>query len=452
MAPDTPEPGLALEDQVEAERLRQFFARSIRSLPGTIYPALALWLFFFWLTRSPWCLAWAALVHSWQGVRLYRSRGRDRSGETLAQLRQAERRTRVQMVGFGLIWGSAPWVLMPGNDHTQLSVVVLMLVGVMSGSATGLAFSWRVGLGFMAALGAMLMGWMLWQRTVLDLVLAISTGVFTGSLLMVFRQQHLSLVRIIRAQIEQAEQARTLTRQKQELERLHQERSRLFATASHDLRQPVQALNLQARTLEQALAGHPMQATAQRMGLVTQSLSQSLDTVLDLHQLESLSPDAPAQALPAESLLFDAAQIWRDIAERRGLALRFHGLPLVLKVPRVTAQRVLNNLLDNALKYTTRGGVLVGVRLRCRPAGAVARIEVWDTGCGIAPTDQPQVFQPLFRAMPPAGVARPPGLGMGLNAVHRVCGQLGWPLGFRSRPGRGSVFWCELPLHDDPGT
>lgn len=88
----------------------------------------------------------------------------------------------------------------------------------------------------------------------------------------------------------------------------------------------------------------------------------------------------------------------------------------------------------------------MGVRQRQRPEGALARIEVWDTGPGIATDDQPRVFQALFRAAAAPGTVRPPGLGMGLNAIHRVCVQQGWPLGFRSAPGRGSVFWFEVPL------
>lgn len=440
----------ALSEPIETERLRRFFAQNVRSLPTTLYPALAIWLFFWWVTRSPGCFVWAALIHGWQALRIHAGTRPEYQQAALADLQAAERRAVGHVVTFALLWGLAPWMLMPEQDHAQLSVMLLMLVGVMAGSANGLAFSLRAGLSFQATLGGLLMAWLLWQRTLTDTVLAVSTAVFTGTLMLMFRNQQRHLVQLIRARLEQAAQARTLAEQKAELERLHQERSRLFATASHDLRQPVQALNLQAQTLAQALDGQPQAAAARRIGDVTQSLSQTLDAILDLHQLDHVPAPVPGDRVDAEALLFEAAQLWRDIAERRGLSLRFHSLPGALHAPRITVQRMLYNLIDNALKYTRHGGVLVAVRQRQRACGPVLRLEVWDTGPGIAAEHQPQVFQAFFRAPAPAGQPPAPGLGLGLSAVQRVCRQLGWPLGFRSRPGRGSVFWLEVPAAQPP--
>lgn len=439
-----------MQQEVEAERLAQHFHHSFRALPGSIYPALVLWVWFYWLTRDIQCLVWAGMVHSWQALRWYLSWRFPTWERGLAAMQRSERLSVVQLGCFGVLWGLAPWMLMSHNDPAQLAVVILMVVGTMSGSAAGLAYSLKVGLVYLGTTGAMLSAWMFAQGTLLDTFLGVSMLVYTVSVMLLFRNHWLRLVQVIRSRIELRQQSELLERQNQALERLQQERSRLFATASHDLRQPVQALSLQAQTLEQSLAGSDLGRTARRMVDVTQSLSQSLDAILDLYQLESISSQAPDGPVDSDSLLFDASQMWRDIAERRGLSLRLRGCDAVMWAPRATLQRVLHNLIDNALKFTPSGGVLVSVRRRARGARTVARIEVWDTGVGISVEDQPRVFQTFFRAPWRGETAAPGGVGLGLSAVSRVCADRGWALALRSRPGRGSVFSLEVPLAKAP--
>lgn len=441
-----------LHQEVEAERLVQHFQHSFRALPGSIYPALVLWLWFYWLTRDPLCLVWAGMVHSWQALRWYLIwRFPTWKGE-LADMRRAERRSVVQLAGFGLLWGLAPWMMMSHSDPSHLAVVILMVVGTMSGSAAGLAYSLKVGWAFLGTTGVTLAVWMFAQGDLLDVFLGVSMLVYTASVMLLFRNHWLRLVQVIRSRIELRQQSELLESQNQALERLQQERSRLFATASHDLRQPVQALSLQAMTLEKALGGSELGHTARRMVDVTQALSHSLDAILDLYQLEAISARAPSGPVDVDSLMFEASQMWRDIAERRGLQLRFRGCDSTMWAPRSTLQRVLYNLIDNALKFTPSGGVLVSVRRRTDGARPVARIEVWDTGVGIAPEDQTRIFQTFFRATWHREDAAPQGLGLGLSAVSRVCSDRGWALGVRSQPGRGSVFFLDIPLMGDEVT
>ena len=441
----------SLDQEVEAERLVQHFQQSFRALPGSVYPALVLWAWFYWLTRDVQCLVWAGMVHSWQALRWYLSWRYPTWKGGLAAMQRAERLSVVQLSCFGVLWGLAPWMLMSHNDASQLAVVILMVVGTMSGSAAGLAYSLKVGLAYLGTTGAMLALWMFAKGDLLDVFLGVSMLVYTASVMLLFRNHWQRLVQVIRSRIELRQQSELLERQNQALERLQQERSRLFATASHDLRQPVQALSLQAQTLEQGLQGSDLGRTARRMVDVTQSLSQSLDAILDLYQLEAISSQAPDGPVDTDALLFDASQMWRDIAERRGLQLRFRGSDVVMWAPRSTLQRVLHNLIDNALKFTPSGGVLVSVRRRVDGVRPVARIEVWDTGVGIAPEDQPRIFQTFFRAPWGGATAAPAGLGLGLSAVSRVCTERGWPLRVRSVPGRGSVFSLDVPLAGDTG-
>lgn len=436
----------ALEEQTDSERLRQFFQRAARSLPGSVYPAVVLWGYFYWLTGSRDCLVWAAMIHSWQALRYYLSWRYPVWKLAVPVMREAEGWTVHQLALAGVIWGLAPWMLMPsGQGLEHLSVVLLMVLGNMSASASALAFSARVGTAHFCAVAAVMMTWLFWQRSVEGAVLGVTFGVFTASLLILFRSHHGYLVQAIRSRIELGLQTQQLAEQNELLERLRQERDRLYATASHDLRQPVQALDLQAQTLEVALAGSPHAAAARRIGDVAQSVGRALGSMLELHQFDSASTRSRVEPVSLESLLFEASQLWADIAARRQLRLRFHGRNVHVMAPKVLLQRLLNNLIDNALKFTARGGVLVGVRLRERQGRLWVRLEVWDTGVGIVPEEESRVFQHFFRGRLPDGFASPQGLGLGLSAIRKVCDEQGWTVGMRSRPGRGTVFFCEIP-------
>ena len=107
-------------------------------------------------------------------------------------------------------------------------------------------------------------------------------------------------------------------------------------------------------------------------------------------------------------------------------------------------RRILQNLISNALRYTSTGGVLVGVR----PRGRMIQLEVWDTGPGIAEDDQEAVFQEFHRLNARASASE--GMGLGLAIVERAAALLGHPLGLKSRLGRGSCFLLQLPLTAPP--
>jgi CheY-like chemotaxis protein/anti-sigma regulatory factor (Ser/Thr protein kinase) len=128
------------------------------------------------------------------------------------------------------------------------------------------------------------------------------------------------------------------------------------------------------------------------------------------------------------------------LARAKGLDLVFVPTKLAVRTDRRLMRRLLQNLISNALKYTLAGRVLVG----CRRLPGATRIEVWDTGLGIPPEQQRAVFAEFRRLDQGARVAR--GLGLGLSIVERLGRVLEHPVGMRSRPGKGSVFFVTAPL------
>ena len=223
-----------------------------------------------------------------------------------------------------------------------------------------------------------------------------------------------------------------------------------LAAASHDLRQPAHALGLYLAALEAT----PLPAAASelmpRLAASHQALESLLAGLADMSRLDAGAELPQWDTVALAPLLQRLADEWALPAEARGLRLALHiadpGL-LAVTDPRLL-ERVLRNLLANAVRYTRAGGVLLACRLRTGSDGRRrVRIEVWDSGVGIAEQDQERVFE-AFEQARPAGApavdgAAGPGQGLGLAIVRRLAALLELRVQLHSRPGRGSVFFVE---------
>ncbi|MNQ02705.1 Sensor histidine kinase RcsC [compost metagenome] len=229
-------------------------------------------------------------------------------------------------------------------------------------------------------------------------------------------------------------------------EQAQAERLRFFSAANHDLRQPVMAIGLQAEVLRQQLQhgtdSAAVQHTVASLSRAQQALEGLTNQLLEIGRIEAaVDPLRPA-AVALAPLLNELA---RQAGEGR-VAVRCPA-EAVAWTDAVALRRVLSNLLDNALKFTPRGRVLLAVRARRRPGtdtGRAWRVEVRDSGIGIAAESQTRVFDDFEQV---GNVERnlQHGHGLGLAIVRRLAGQLGIEVALRSAPGKGSVFSFELP-------
>ena len=222
------------------------------------------------------------------------------------------------------------------------------------------------------------------------------------------------------------------------------EKNLFLATASHDLRQPIHAMSLMVEAV--GLRNHDPALRPLLVDLRSSmgALNQLFNALLDLSRLESGQSPGNAGAVDLAALLSDLARQFREQASLGGLDLRLR-LPrggATVWVEPVLLRQALANLLQNAIRYTLRGKVLVSARAR----GGDWLIEVWDTGIGIAAADQARVFSPYVRGER-AGRADGSGHGLGLAVVARCAEQMGAAYGLQSRAGRGSRFWLRLPAH-----
>jgi signal transduction histidine kinase/CheY-like chemotaxis protein len=227
-----------------------------------------------------------------------------------------------------------------------------------------------------------------------------------------------------------------------ELEIANAAKTRFLAAASHDMRQPVVTIGLLIGLLREQLVAAPLRAMVDRLHEAAASMESLLKGLMDLSRLESgtITPRLQPVALAP---LFEAIDLHEQpAAAARNLKLRYRRTPLAVQSDPVLLEQIVRNLVGNAVRYTDRGGVLIGARLR-RPGHVL--LQVWDSGRGIAPESQAAVFEEFVQLDNP-GRDRSKGLGLGLAIVQRSVRLLGLRLTLRSEPGRGSCFTLELPL------
>ncbi|HTH17430.1 MAG TPA: hybrid sensor histidine kinase/response regulator [Magnetospirillum sp.] len=218
-------------------------------------------------------------------------------------------------------------------------------------------------------------------------------------------------------------------------------KSRFLAAASHDLRQPFQAMRF-FHSVIAAHATHP--AARQASDMLGQALSsgeQLLNALLDISTLDAGTVKVSRRPFHIRALMDQLAAEYRFEAEAKGLRFHVRGPDLEVDSDPLLVERILRNLLSNAVHYTRRGGVLLAVRRR----GRGVRVDVWDTGFGIPEHQQSEIFEEFHQLEnPERDPAR--GLGLGLAIVRRLAFLLGSPVDLLSRVGRGSVFSVKFPL------
>lgn len=227
------------------------------------------------------------------------------------------------------------------------------------------------------------------------------------------------------------------------------EKNHFLNAASHDLRQPVHAMRL---AVEAGLQLHGQDA---RLVPLLEHLEQCgrnihfmLESLLDLARVESGRQTAQPQTLSVNELLADVPVLFAAPARANGLALRLRAprhRTLCVRTDPALLRQALFNLVQNAIRYTSRGGVLVAARTR----GATLLLQVWDTGVGIAAQEQARIFAPFERGSAAAARGQVAAHGLGLAVVARSAALIGAKTGVHSALGRGSCFWLQLPLAEE---
>ena len=230
-------------------------------------------------------------------------------------------------------------------------------------------------------------------------------------------------------------------------EQANDAKTRFLAAASHDLRQPVQSLVLLSSALATRLAGHPAAVLVDTLQASVDALCRLLEALLDVSKLDAGVVSADPRPVPIADVVGRLETEYRLRMQAKGLSLRTVPSSVVIRTDRDLLERILRNLLENALRYTDRGGILIG----CRRRGDRVLIQVVDTGSGIPPEHLDRIFHEFYQVSNPAR-DRGMGLGLGLAIVERLVRLLDGRIHVTSAPGRGSCFSIEFRRSADDGT
>ncbi|WOJ91621.1 CheR family methyltransferase (plasmid) [Methylocapsa polymorpha] len=218
-------------------------------------------------------------------------------------------------------------------------------------------------------------------------------------------------------------------------------KSRFLAAASHDLRQPLQTLTLLQGLLAAKIKDRDTLQLVTRIDDALTAMSEMLNTLLDINQLEAGVIRPEIIDFPIDDLLDRLKAEFGYHTATRELDLRVRPCRLAVRSDPRLLEQMIRNLVSNAVKYTTKGGILVG----CRRRGGKLYIEIWDTGLGIPAGELRAIFQEFHQIDNPARELSG-GLGLGLAIVQRLGQLLGHTVDVRSRLGSGSVFAIEVAL------
>ena len=389
-------------------------------------------------SRAEWTWCAACVGLSSLRLALHRPAGSENSARSLL----AQRRIWLcALLAASVVWGAGALLFVHANPLAPawLSVVFLAIPSL----SVPLLCAWR------PAIYALLIPALLPLVAALinsPLLAAITAGfLLVLERLSIARNSSLALLLAVRFRNE--ELVRQLRSQIEAVARANQEMTRFVASAAHDLRQPLHALGMFCATLEQRLMNAPEKPLVRNMMKAIESLEESFGAILDISRLDAGTVQKAPQDFPIRDVFRRLYQRFGGEAESRGLALRFRATRRVVLTDPLLLERVLANLVQNALRYTRRGGVLVAAR---RHSHAVA-LEVWDTGVGIPEDKKEMIFREFYQIENPER-DRARGLGMGLAIVRRLCTLLDLRLELRSTLGRGTVFRMLVPAGDASAT
>lgn len=233
-----------------------------------------------------------------------------------------------------------------------------------------------------------------------------------------------------------------LREKKEEAELATQAKSRFLAAASHDLRQPVHALGMFIARLAQLSHDEQTHHLVGNLQASVSAMQNLLDGLLDISRLEAKAVQIHFKKFPLMELFERLGHDLASLAHDKGLQLRIRPCSVWVRSDPALLYRILLNLVGNALRYTETGGVLVACRSSA--SGSQVSIEVWDSGLGIAPEHQEDVFKEFYQVDNPAR-QRSLGMGLGLSIVRRSCQLLTHPLELSSRLGVGTRFSVKVP-------
>ncbi len=435
-------------DWIEGESIRSFMPLQLQTQVIALIIIPIIFCLFYDHVFMPGLVGWTTLsllisIFRWRVTKFYL--GNLVEADTQSQLQFMRKYAWTWPIASAM-WGSLVWLFFTKAPllHQFIGWSILASIGVFS--MTGYASHLKTMKQFINILVMVIICGIAWHyftngdiatiymtHWLLPFLLLLWTLlVITGARL---NKLHLQGLELIKGNLELIDSLQDqTTRANQAVET----KNRFLASAAHDIRQPVLALDVYASMLrtEPEMAG----VLTEKIELATKSVIDMFDSLFDISRLDSGQIKINNSTVDVATLMRELEVQYRPAAQKKHLQLRIRSGDYKIHVDPQLLKRILGNLLMNAIKFTNRGGVL----LACRPMQAGVRFEVWDTGQGIAVDEQAAVFGEFYKS--PTHLGTSDGFGLGLSIVTRLCEALDFNFSMHSRLGHGSVFAVEVPF------
>lgn len=343
-------------------------------------------------------------------------------------------------VFIGVVWAVASILFLDPAQPISVITITVILMGICAGSVVNLASylpSFWVVVG--PAMGA-LIAVLVWRGGTVSNTVAVLAAVATIAYFVGARNVHRLLKESLQLSFENVALRREAEEKTALLEQANVAKSRFLAAASHDLRQPLHALGLLLATLSERVHDDHTAPLMKQIDSAVDAVDAMLNSMLDISKLDAGVVQPKVGPVSLSALLQRLDVEYQPIARLTRNELHVRATKTVGVSDAAMLQRILGNLVSNALRYTLNGRVLVAARRR----GDSIRIDVYDTGPGIPAESLEDIFLEFHQLGNPERDRRR-GLGLGLAIVKRLAGLLGHPITIRSVVGRGSRFSVTLP-------
>ena len=425
--------------QLQAERVKVLYKQVYSILIGNIAIALLFTLFLYKYTDDVLVLYWMTIV---VGVTVFRY--------VMFKRYNRQERDNKDVIWWGwffvataflsgCIWGIGSVVFMQVDNLVIMLFLLMTLTGITVGSSASLSnFAWSY---YAFAI-----------PTILPFAYAlISTGKFDfvvlGSMLSVFlllqlvvaKKNQGTLDKSIILRNENIDLMEQLQLKKEKAESANLAKTQFLAAASHDLRQPLHAISLFLDVLEDRSSDSEQMMIIDKIKKSSTALENLLESLLDISKLDASAITVKKTSFDIQRLFNVLENEFKPIALEENLKIRFVPTSLWVNTDRQLLERILRNLISNAISYTKKGRIMVG----CRRTTDSVIISVCDTGIGIA-ADKTSIIFEEFQQVDNHGRDRSNGLGLGLSIVARLVDLLKAQLTLHSKPGQGSIFSVKL--------
>lgn len=347
----------------------------------------------------------------------------------------------------GCLWGTAGVMLNVPDSPLPFSLIILILAGMGAAAVISYAAILPVFYAYFLPSLVPFVVTALFGPAQIQFVMAIAATIFIVAVSILARTMHRMLLQSLRLRFENLDLVAELRAQKETAEQANAAKTRFLAAASHDLRQPLHAMGLFVSALAERVRGAATRKLVTQLIASTEALRSLLDGLLDISRLDASVIHPRIGDVPLQDLFDRLAHDYAAVSAEKGLRLRFMPTRLTVRGDPPLVERIMRNLVANAVRYTDRGGIVVGAR-RHRTG---VRLEVWDTGIGIAANERERIFHEFYQVGNPER-DRGKGLGLGLAIAQRLAHLLGSHIEVGSTPGHGSHFALTLPRGGKSGT